>query len=136
MAGGERRTGGDEPDRKPRDRRQETGRLGEEAVAAWLERRRYRIVARNVRVGRLELDIIAQLGGLLVFCEVRSRRSARLVHPAETFDHAKRQRIRRAAALWLEREQPRRSGVRFDAATVVFDGPGDSARIEYYEDAF
>jgi len=93
-------------------------------------------VGRNVRVGRLELDIIARKNRLLIFCEVRSRRSARWVHPAETFDHAKRKRVRRAAALWLERERPSRDGVRFDAAAVVFDGPNGSPRVEYYEGAF
>jgi len=116
--------------------RAKTGRLGEEAVALWLEARGYTIVARNARVGHLELDIIARLGSLLVFCEVRTRRSARWIHPAETFDAAKRKRIRRAAAGWLEREQPRRAGVRFDAAAVVLGSNGDVPEIEYYEDAF
>ena len=115
--------------------RGETGRLGEDAVARWLEAHGYELVARNARVGRLEIDIIARRGPLLVFCEVRTRRSDDWVHPAYTFDAAKRKRIRRAAAGWLEREKPRREGVRFDAAAVVLGATG-APRIDYYEDAF
>jgi len=116
--------------------RAETGRLGEEAVARWLQERGYDIVARNARVGRLELDIVARNGSLLVFCEVRSRRASAYVHPALTFDAAKRARVRRAAARWLERERPRRDGVRFDAAAVLLEGPSMEPHIEYYEGAF
>jgi len=105
-------------------------------VARWLETRGYTLIARNARVGRLELDIIARRGSLLIFCEVRTRRSAAWVHPAYTFDAAKRARIRRAAAGWLRRERPRHQGARFDAAAVVLGAAGDDPQIEYYEDAF
>ena len=121
--------------RTPADRA-ETGKLGEDAVAHWLEARGYVLVARNARVGRLEIDIIARRASLLIFCEVRTRRSSDWVHPAYTFDAAKRKRIRRAAAGWLERERPRHGGVRFDAAAVVLGATGDEPQIEYYEGAF
>lgn len=116
--------------------RAETGRLGEEIVADYLVREGYEIVGRNVRVGRLELDIIARLGSLIVVCEVRSRRRAGTVHPSLTFDRAKRGRVRRAAAAWLAQTRPKRSGVRFDAAAVVLEGPEGAPVIDYYPDAF
>ena len=87
----------------------------------------------NVRVGRLELDLIARRGSLLVFCEVRSRRSANTVFPAETIDRKKLARVRRAAATWLRDQKLGRVHPRIDAAAVVFDGPAGEPRIEYYE---
>lgn len=116
--------------------RAELGREGERLVAQHLESKGYRIVGRNVRVGRLEIDLIATRGGLMVFVEVRTRRVGSLVHPAQTFDAEKRARIRRAAVGWLSTSEARPRGVRFDAAAVVAGGPGSAPRIHYYTNAF
>jgi len=98
-----------------------------------LEQHGFRICGRNVRVGRLELDVIARQGSLVVVCEVRSRTSARPVFPAETISGKKLARVRRATATWLRREKLGRVHARIDAAAVVFDGPGGEPRVEYYE---
>jgi putative endonuclease len=99
-----------------------------------LEQRGFVILARNARAGRLEIDLIARSGELLVFCEVRSLSSDRLMSPAHTITPAKVLRVRAAAAHWLARQDLRRAEIRFDAAAVVFDGA--TPRIEYYEGAF
>jgi putative endonuclease len=104
-------------------------------VAARLERQGFDIVGRNVRVGRLELDVIARRGSLVVVCEVRSRRHARVVFPSETIDRKKLGRIRRATAMWLREQRLGQVRTRIDAAAVVFDGPGGNPRVEYYENA-
>lgn len=113
--------------------RPELARRGEALVASLLEDRGFQICGRNVRVGRLELDIIARRGSLLVVCEVRSRSSARPVFPAETIGGKKLARVRRATAIWLRRQKLGRVHARIDAAAVVFDGPSRKPRIEYYE---
>jgi putative endonuclease len=86
-------------------------------------------------VGRLELDVIARRGALIVVCEVRSRRHARAVFPSETIDRKKLGRVRRATAMWLREQKLGRVHVRIDAAAVVFAGPNGAPRIEYYENA-
>ncbi len=116
------------------DARAAVGRRGEAVVAAMLQDRGFTIVGRNVRVGRLEIDLIARRGRLLVVCEVRARTSDRLVAPAATVDPRKIGRIRRATARWLAEQRLGRIDVRFDVGAVVFDGP--EPRIEYYENAF
>jgi putative endonuclease len=103
-------------------------------VASYLEARGFLILARNARVGRLEIDLIAKRGDMLVFCEVRSRRSRDFLHPAETIDRAKIARIRRAAAQWLATHPQRYRQLRFDAASVTFDR--DPPELTYYEAAF
>ena len=103
-------------------------------VAARLEAAGYRILARNVRVGRDEIDIIASRGRLVVFCEVRTRSSDMLIEPAESIDRGKIARIRRAAASWLATQRPSFAEIRFDAASVVL--AGGEPRITYYEEAF
>jgi putative endonuclease len=118
-----------------RDRgRASTGQRGESFVAAHLEQQGFEILARNARVGRLELDLVARHGDVLVFCEVRARRSEAFLHPSESFDRAKVARIRRAAAQWLSAHPQSVREIRFDAAAVVFDR--EPPRLEYYEGAF
>jgi putative endonuclease len=113
--------------------RAKTGKLAEDLVARWLGERGFAIVGRNVRVGRLEVDLVARRPGLLVVCEVRARRGS-LVDPAETFDAAKRARTRRAA-LEVWSRHGRGCALRLDAAAVTFDGSG-VPRLRYYEDVF
>jgi len=110
------------------------GREAEAFVARELERRGFSVLGRNVRVGRLELDLIARRGSLIVICEVRARRSDKFMAPAESLDRRKLERIRRAASLWLVSSRLRNVDVRLDVAAVVYDS--DTPRLEYYENAF
>lgn len=73
------------------------GRAAEALVAAHLEQNGYVIVARNLRVGRDEIDLIAFDGATLVCVEVRSCRAGAMVHPLETLTPAKLFRMRRSA---------------------------------------
>jgi putative endonuclease len=98
-----------------------------------LEERGFQICGRNVRIGRLELDLIARKGSLVVVCEVRSRSRAHPVFPAETIGPQKLTRIRRATAIWLREQKLGCVRARIDGAAVVFDGPGGQPRVEYYE---
>lgn len=114
--------------------RAELGRAAEQLVADRLTEQGFSLLGRNVRVGRLELDLIAQRGALVVFCEVRARAHDRFVAPAATMDPRKVARVRSAAAQWLRDQRPGRVDVRFDVAAVVYDVPG--GRVEYYEGAY
>jgi len=119
-----------------RSARAALGTAGEALVADHLRRQGFTIVGENVRVGRLELDLVAVRDGLLVFCEVRTRTSADFVDPIETIDGPKRARIRRAAAGWLAAGgAPPHTEVRFDAASVLI-APHAAPTLTYYEDAF
>lgn len=114
--------------------RRARGDRGEALVAEQLEAAGYRILARNVRVERSELDIVASRDRLVIFCEVRTRSSSALMDPAESIDRGKIARVRRAAAGWLASQQLHFAEIRFDAASVLLEG--ETPRITYYEDAF
>jgi putative endonuclease len=114
--------------------RAQLGARAEALACAYLEREGFEIIGRNVRVGRLELDVIARRARLVVFCEVRSRTSDRLMTPAQSIDHRKVARVRQAAARWLSGAQLGAVELRFDAASVLFDVPG--GRLNYLPGAF
>jgi len=80
---------------------QRAGDRAEEAVARALAAAGWRVLGRRVRVGRLELDIVALDPGpppALAVVEVRWRRSRAFGLPEETIDHRKLGRLRRGAA--------------------------------------
>jgi putative endonuclease len=104
--------------------RQWLGREGEARAARFLEDRGYRIVARNVRADRVEIDLIARHGEMLVFVEVKSRRKSEHGHAAEAVDGRKQRRLRRGAHAWLASnpiEARRTRGRRFDVVTCLLD---------------
>lgn len=93
------------------------------------------IVERNRRVGRHEIDLIAEDGETLVFVEVRGRRSAGFAHPLETIDARKQQHLVTAAEDYLRKFHIFDRPCRFDVVTVVAP-PGKKPEIEHYPAAF
>jgi putative endonuclease len=116
------------------DSRKRLGERAEQLACTHLRALGFEIVARNARVGRLELDVVARRGQLMVFCEVRSRSNDRLMTPAQSIDPRKVARVRQAAAAWLRSAQQGATQVRFDVASVLFDVP--EGRLNYLEGAF
>ena len=79
----------------------------------------YRILDRNWRCPSGELDIVAARGGLVVFCEVKTRHSNAWGEPSEAVDVRKQLRLRRLAGRWLAQSRARAADVRFDVVSVV-----------------
>jgi putative endonuclease len=114
----------------------ELGRLAELAVAEYLFAAGFDLVARNCRLGALELDIVARKGPLLVVTEVRTRGPTAFVRAFESVTRTKRARLTRAVErLWRDRRDWMIGveRVRIDVAAVVFEG--SETRVEYVEAA-
>jgi putative endonuclease len=97
-------------------------------AAAWYEANGFEVLARNWRIRAGEIDIIAARPDLVVFCEVKSRTSARYGSGAEAVNWRKQQRIRTVALHWLEQVDRHFADMRFDVAAV--DGDGNIDLIE------
>jgi putative endonuclease len=115
----------------------ERGARAEALVAAWLERQGYEIVARNLRIGELEIDIVARKGPVVAVVEVRSRGPTALSTPFGSVGRRKQLHLRRAGErLWQRRYRRDKSveRLRFDVAGVRLDQ--DPVLIEYVRAAF
>jgi putative endonuclease len=116
--------------------RQRRGADAEKLVAAHLQRLGWRVLARNVKVGRDEIDIMAVDPGPpleLVFVEVRSARSTAFGAPEERVDSAKVAHMYRAAMAFRRSEHARQLGVggvpaRVDLVLVDLRGPRTTMR--------
>ena len=111
------------------------GAEGEARAAAFLRGRGYRIVARNVRSGGVEIDLIARSGAVVVFVEVKTRSSGRQGPPELAVDARKQARLLRGAAAWLHARHGRAREVRFDVIACERDAAG-RWQLRHLEAAF
>ena len=97
------------------------GQDGEELAAQHLCAAGMQLLARNWRCREGELDLVARdADGTLVFCEVKTRSSARFGEPSEAVGFVKARRIRQLALRWLEANPDERGAeIRFDVVSVV-----------------
>ena len=104
------------------------GRTAEALACAFLERQGYQIEARNVRLLRAELDVIARQGATLCFIEVRSRARSPFGSAGETIGWAKRRHLIRGTQAYLQRRSvPWTGEIRFDVVTIDYDPAGRPA---------
>jgi putative endonuclease len=96
----------------------EVGRRGEQAAARYLSAIGMRVVARNWRCRRAEVDVVAWDGDTLVFCEVKTRRSLSAGTPEDAVGQAKQARIAFAAACYLATLDREPEHVRFDVVAI------------------
>lgn len=130
------------------DVRQSLGFAAEEWVVAQLQRRGWRLRERRYRVVQGEVDAVMEDGDTLVFVEVRARTArshssgnagtgSTLLTAAESVDVQKREKLRRLAAIYVQRERLHEGvPVRFDVVAVAWARDGDSPTMEHYEAAF
>ena len=111
------------------------GRFGEEVAARHQTGAGLRIVDRNWRCAEGELDIVAEDGDTLVFCEVKTRSGTGFGDPAEAVTAAKSARIRRLGLRWLAAHGIGWRDLRFDVVTVV-RRPGADPLVRHLPDAF
>lgn len=109
--------------------KQHRGFAEEAAAEALLVEHGYRLVDRNVRAGRFEIDRVAWDGDVLCFIEVRYRRSHRWGRAEETVGPTKRHRLVRAATSYIHRRFARWPMVRFDVVAVTGEGEDREVRL-------
>lgn len=114
--------------------RQALGRRGEDLAARLLRGAGYRILSRNWRVGRYEIDLVGARGDEIVFVEVKTRRPG--PQPAsESVTPAQRRNIARAAAAWMRTNPRVGREFRFDLIAVTWPENG-GPQVQYIPAAF
>lgn len=118
------------------------GRLGEDLAVRHLEALGCVVVARNWRAAvegvRGEVDVVVRDGATLVFCEVKSRRTATLGDEAlGAVTWSKQRQLRRLAGLWLAAHGDGRTGdVRFDVVGVTWTRAAGDPHLVHVRGAF
>lgn len=111
------------------------GQAGESAAEEYLRRKGYRILARNVRSSLGELDLVAEDDQVLVFVEVKARRTDAFGGAIHAVHHRKQEKLIQLAAQYLARHHIKDRLCRFDV--VLLQGPNAVApQIEHIQNAF
>lgn len=109
------------------------GAAGEDRAARYLEELGYRILKRNFRIRTGEVDIIAVRDDWLTFVEVKTWDRFGRSELERSIDGKKRDRIRRAAEIFLLKSpQYRDYRMRFDVVLVS----NNVTDVDYIEGAF
>ena len=117
------------------DHAQIAGMRGEELACGELRRRGYAILARRYRTRFGEIDIVSECRGVLVFVEVKARRTRRFGQASEAIPIWKRRRLAAMALDYQAWAGRLTSRCRFDV--VAIDGLGtDRVSINVIENAF
>lgn len=111
---------------------------GEKFAAETLESQGWRIIARNWKAGRYEIDIIALTPEkLLVFVEVKARITSLepgvSMYGLESLTHSKRQKLVVAANIYLHNNNLVDSGARLDVIIVSFPRKENTVPIQMAE---
>ena len=118
-----------------RDPRHRRGLAGELAAAKYLEAQGWQIEAHRFRFGHHDLDLIARLGGLVAFVEVKARSGAAFGSGAESVGWRKRQILTLVAELWVVRRGRPSDQYRFDVIEVTWPR-GVFPHVVHIEDAW
>ncbi len=111
------------------------GQAGEEAAAAFLRQKSFRILERNKLLPSGEIDLIVQHGPWLIFVEVKTRRFKEGQPPPEMSVTAKKRRkLRRLAREYLWEQKMPEAPYRFDI--IAIQERDGKFEIQHFESAF
>ena len=118
------------------------GDQGEDLAAAFLEAQGYKILARQYRYERAEVDLVCfepaaryQDGGELVFVEVKTRSGTGFGRPEDAVTEVKQHHVIRAAKAYLHEQRMTGTPCRFDVIAILLRGNEDP-EITHFKDAF
>jgi len=114
-----------------------TGKNAEDAAADFLQGNGHSIIARNLRLGHLEIDLLATLPNtnLLIVIEVKARRAG--THAPELrVDWRKRRHLVMAAQMLLSRRMFRGKQIQFDVVAVEMDQLQRPESLRHIQRAF
>ena len=109
------------------------GKKGEDLADDYLKNAGFKILYRNWKWGKHEIDIIAENKDLIVFVEVKTRTDDYQMHPVTAVTTEKQKSIIYAADGYLQRFNINKES-RFDVMTII--KKGESFQIDHIESAF
>ncbi|MCR4428886.1 MAG: YraN family protein [Caldiserica bacterium] len=109
------------------------GPHGEKLAEKFLRRAGFRILERNFRRKGGEIDLVCVKNGVIVFVEVKTRKSLASGHPLESLTPFKKERLLRTGYQYLAEKQIFEKAFRFDLVAILLDTGGRVREIQHIE---
>ncbi|MDN3695589.1 YraN family protein [Chryseobacterium tructae] len=110
------------------------GKIAEDLAADYLQNNGYKVLVRNFRFQKAEIDIIAEKDKFIIIVEVKARSTDAFMLPQEAVTKTKIRSIVSAANHYME-EFNKQNEVRFDIISVLPD-ENRNLTIDHISDAF
>jgi len=112
-----------------------SGRKGEQKAVSYLKKQGFKILEKNWRWKRYEIDVIAQKGALTLFVEVKLRTHDGYIPAKALVNARKRDSLRRAARAYLKKTGNSDALIRFDVI-IVLKRNTSTFEIQHAENVF
>lgn len=112
--------------------RLDLGRFGEDVAGSFLLEKGYRILEKNWRFKKGEIDLVCTLGKMIVFVEVKSRSEDSPGETGEALSHGQKIRLLKTASHYLCKNGLWERECRFDLVCVT---AGSEVVVEHVENA-
>lgn len=110
------------------------GRFGEDLAEKFLLKRGYKIIARNLKIGRNELDIIALINEEMVFVEVKTLASGRIGPANEALKGRQIKNLKRAMSVYAWECRHNQEKIRLDFISIDLNRRDKTAKLKHYKD--
>ena len=112
----------------------EIGNWGEQIAADYLHNHNVKIVGRNIRTNYGEIDIIGQKDGVLIFFEVKTRRTENFGNPEDAVNYIKKEHMKNSALEFIQSNQDMEMDWRIDVIAIQV-GKKNKLQIRWFKNA-
>jgi putative endonuclease len=109
------------------------GRRGESFAAEYLQEKGYTILERNYRTPHGEIDLIASVGEVIAFVEVKTRKSNSLGPPEISITPRKIEHMHHAAEYFIQQHPEMTNDWRLDVLTVQLQTDQPAPLVDHFE---
>lgn len=109
------------------------GNYAEDIATDYLLAKKHKILSRNYKSKKGEIDIISTINKTLVFTEVKGRYNCDFGKPLEAVSFAKINRIKTVASYYIYTKKLYNINVRFDIIEVYFNYYNNKYKINHIE---
>jgi len=112
------------------------GDIGENFAVEYLLNKGYKLIERNRRFKKGEIDIILKDKDEIVFVEVKTRTDTIFGPPEDALTPQKRKMLKHICQLYLERETDYKNYARIDVVSIILNKSLEVESIEHFMNAF
>ncbi len=112
------------------------GRKGELLATSFLEKSGYSIIAANIKLGNLEIDLIASHNGWLYFFEIKTKSTPLPSNDDNLVTQKQLTNLKKAAHIYAARNKINWQKIKFDLIVVYIDKLTKKGCLQRYRDIF
>jgi putative endonuclease len=112
------------------------GKKGENIAQYYLQKHNYNIMAKNIKLGYYELDIVAQKGKTTVFVEVKTKLERSLASQDIVLTRKQIKNLKKGVARYCQQQYINFNNIRMDLIFLVYKKEKGVITIKHYQDIF